>query len=262
MTNLQTISLTEIMAGMSRLMVQDPDIQAMCATIDAALQKTTAFIPNAAIMHNLRHDKIDPNDAVLDGSLLVDLLAWQFHVDFYDPALPFDIRRELTANSLPWHMKKGTPGVVEEIVTAVFEDAVIDEWFEYGGMPYRFRISTEITNFTADVLNNLIIAIFTVKNTRSWIDYIDIVNRSNANWYAAMGVIEESTIYVTLGDQLDTNDRPIIADVYAGVLPDFSGYAYVPAPDALPVNAATGFRIGILPEFIGYVTVEAGELPD
>ena len=258
MRKLQNISLTDIMAGLSPSMVNDPDIQAMCATIDAALHKTVASIPNVAIMHNLRHDNIPDDD---NGSLLIDSLAWQFHVDFYDSTMPFAVRRNLTANSLPWHMKKGTPSVVEEIVTAVFADGVVTEWFEYGGLPYRFNISTEVTNFTDEVMHNLISAIFTVKNTRSWIDYIEVVNRSNVQWYAAFGLISESTIYVSISDPIDTDDRPIIAPVYAGIKPELDGYATVKAPDAVRATASATIYAGIKPEFDGYVTVGAGGLP-
>jgi phage tail P2-like protein len=126
---------------------------------------------------------------------LIDEMAWQFHVDFFDPDVPLsmEVRRELAANSLDWHTRKGTPSVLEEIVKVVFEihDAKILEWFEYGGRPYTFRIETEITNITARRIGHLIAAIFSVKNTRSWLEGIDIRWSADLNLYAGMAVAQE-----------------------------------------------------------------------
>jgi phage tail P2-like protein len=101
---------------------------------------------------------------------LIDLLAWQFHVDFYEPGLPVKIKRELVLKSLDWHYRKGTPSVVEEIVSTVFSRAKIEEWYEYGGRPYRFRIATEEQKPDSDAVRKLIRAVNSVKNTRSFLD--------------------------------------------------------------------------------------------
>jgi phage tail P2-like protein len=101
---------------------------------------------------------------------LIDLLAWQFHVDFYEPWLPVEIKRELVLKSLDWHYRKGTPSVVEEIVSTVFTRAKVEEWYEYGGRPYGFRIATEEQKPDAETLKKLIRAINSVKNTRSFLD--------------------------------------------------------------------------------------------
>jgi phage tail P2-like protein len=254
MVPLQKVKLMDIMAQMSLSMVEDPTIKAMCETIDNALHKTTDFVPNIAIMHNLRHDLIDPDNETLDGSMLIDLLAWQLHVDFYDPTLPFEVRRELTANSIPWHMIKGTPQVVEEIVTAVFSDSTVSEWFQYGGWPYRFRVSAVVSNVTEDVIYNLIAAIFTVKNTRSWLDYIELINRSNADWYFAAGEIKTQTSYITIGEPV--SPRPVIAQAYAGVLPLGQGTLKLHDDGILTARPRAQFYGGVLPMVVAKISLE------
>lgn len=160
MRDLQTISLRELLPPS---IASDPNILAAAEALDAELQAATARIPNVSIIPNVRY---------LTDSALIDLLAWQFHVDFYDAGAPLEVRRALVAKSLDWHFRKGTPAVVEEVVTAALSDAVITEWFEYGGEPYFFRIVTEMPLSSEKDIRQLLDAVYSVKNTRSWLEFI------------------------------------------------------------------------------------------
>ena len=71
---------------------------------------------------------------------IVDALAWQYHVDFYDDAATLEKKRALVKQSIKWHRRKGTPSVVEEVCTAIFKSAKIEENWEYGGEPYHFKV--------------------------------------------------------------------------------------------------------------------------
>ena len=146
-------------------LASDKNVRMVCEAFDEELRRIIADIPGIAVIPNLVLKKITDN-------LLLDLLAWQFHVDFYDPAMPLEIKSELILKSLNWHTRKGTPSVVEEIVSTVFSKAEIQEWFDYGGLPYRFRIGTEEEMPDTAVRNNLIRAINSIKNTRSFLENI------------------------------------------------------------------------------------------
>jgi len=184
MRDLSTVTLREILPPS---ISHDLDVQAQAAAIDAELRKITQYIPNVSILPRIRE---------ITDSAVIDLLAWQFHVDFYDPELPLETRRELVAKSLDWHTRKGTPSVVEEVVTAVFADAVISEWFDYGGRPFYFKISTELTNVGGDAIAMLVAAIFAVKNTRSWLEAIEILRRGQFKIFAGFGVLQQVTVHI------------------------------------------------------------------
>ena len=143
----------------------DKNIKMVAEAFDKALMEIINKIPQVAIIPNLVLDNIV-------NETLIDLLAWQFHVDFYNPNLPIETKRELVLKSLDWHYRKGTPSVVEEIVSTVFSRAEIQEWFDYGGLPYRFRIGTDEEMPDAETRASLIRAINSVKNTRSYLDAI------------------------------------------------------------------------------------------
>ena len=71
---------------------------------------------------------------------LVDELAWQFHVDFYRDNYPIENKRKLVRTAIERHRRKGTPAAVEEIVSTVYQWTQIEEWWEWGGDPYYFRL--------------------------------------------------------------------------------------------------------------------------
>lgn len=102
----------------------------------------------------------------------IDELAVQFHVDFYSSTLPIEKKRELVKNSVAWHMRKGTASVVQEMAAVVFDDAGVEEWFEYGGNPYFFRIMILQSEMSEEGIAQVIRLINAVKNVRSWLEEI------------------------------------------------------------------------------------------
>lgn len=73
-----------------------------------------------------------PNIMDLTDSNLVDILAWQFHVDFYDNTKPFEFRKMLVQKAITWHMRKGTYDLVQEVLDTYWPGgATLLEWFNY-----------------------------------------------------------------------------------------------------------------------------------
>ena len=75
-----------------------------------------------------------PNIMGLTDSNLVDILAWQFHVDFYDPTKDLDFRKQLVQLSIIWHKTKGTVDLVNQVLAMFYPGPpppYITEWFQY-----------------------------------------------------------------------------------------------------------------------------------
>lgn len=114
---------------------------------------------------------------------VVDELTWQYHVDFYENTLSITKKRALIKKALAQHRYKGTPAAVEEVCSAVFKNAVVQEWYEYDGKPYHFKVRVaQETAPTAETIASLTKTINVCKNTRSWLDDITF-------WYQPKGVI-------------------------------------------------------------------------
>ena len=80
----------------------------------------------------------------LPGEIL-DILAYDMHVDWYDETYPVEAKREVIKSSVTVHKKMGTKYAVEKALRAVHPASCIEEWFEYGGNPYCFRIICDTT---------------------------------------------------------------------------------------------------------------------
>ena len=76
----------------------------------------------------------------------LDILAYDLHVDWYDYDYPIETKRKLIKNSVKIHQKLGTKYAVQTVLEDVYKTAKVEEWFEYGGAPYTFRIKVDIGN--------------------------------------------------------------------------------------------------------------------
>lgn len=126
------------------------------------------------------------------------MLAWQWHVDFYDYNLSLIEKRSLVKKSLNTHRIKGTPAAVEEVVTAAFKSAKVVENWEYGGQPYHFKVEMVREGMPSrNELESLSRSINAVKNVRSWIDEIsfrrDLVEQ--IYFAGAVSIFRQISIY-------------------------------------------------------------------
>ena len=156
--DLQSVSLLDILPPN---LLADKQIHAAARALDDELQKITVATRNALLLPRL--DELSEE--------VIDLLAWQWHVDFYEPSMSIETKRQLVRESIAWHRIKGTKAAVEKMTQTVFKGGVITEWFEYGGEPYHFRIDVlNAPNMTEENRGRLLAVVNASKNTRSWLD--------------------------------------------------------------------------------------------
>ena len=146
-------------------LINDPVIRALLEATDPELQKVKEQIVNAIIYPRI--------DEIEDESLL-DLLAWQFHVEGYDLAKTVEEKRNLVKNAIELHRYKGTKYAIKKVLTALSLDGNITEWFEYGGKPYHFKVEISSSNkrITPELRDKLLQLINEYKNERSWLEEI------------------------------------------------------------------------------------------
>jgi len=182
MTDIYTINLLDILPASIR---EDPQVQAMAAAITPELQAVSANIAQCILIPRVIKLQ-DPDYPLEFPDEVLDVLAWGIHVDFYEPDLAIEQKRELIRNSGAWHRRKGTKWAVEQVVSIVFPTAVVTEWFEYGGEPFHFRLETDQT-LAGDVdLDRLVRMINATKNTRSHLENVTIKRTiANEQFYGA-----------------------------------------------------------------------------
>ncbi|MBR0075536.1 MAG: phage tail protein I [Synergistaceae bacterium] len=79
---------------------------------------------------------------------VLDLLAWQWHVDFYELAKNIDAKRDMVLKSISWHRKKGTRKAIIEALEMLGVEAKFIAWYEEEenkNNPYTFAIEAKLT---------------------------------------------------------------------------------------------------------------------
>ena len=121
-------------------LTHDPAMMARAAADAEALAARLAEIDRVGIISNI--------DA-LDEPVL-DILARDFKVDWYDPEYSLEEKRRTVKSSWRVHKTLGTKAAVETAISAIYPHTKVLEWWEYGGEPYHFRLDINITNDNID----------------------------------------------------------------------------------------------------------------
>ncbi len=143
---------------------RDPKMKALAAAVTEQMLSASREIDNVLI-----YSRIDelPEE-------LIDILAFDMHVDWYDYTYPLSVKRDILKNSVKVHKKMGTKYAVETALRAVYENVSLSEWFEYGGKPYFFKIDIDISNIglPESAYADILYKIQFYKNLRSHCDAI------------------------------------------------------------------------------------------
>lgn len=169
----------------------DETVRQAAAAVDAAIMATDEGIINVLLMSRI---------PVLPEAV-VDALAWQFHVDTYDEEMDIDQKRQLVENAIRDHKYKGTPWAVKSVVKVILGYAEVEEWWQYDGSPYHFRVNGSAGPVVYGAqLEKLVDAINEAKNVRSWLDGISFERKKPVSKYLAMPVIMHKEIHIGMPD--------------------------------------------------------------
>lgn len=132
---------------------------------------------------------------------VVNSLAWQLHVDTYSEDMDISQKRELVKNAIKDHKYKGTSWAVKSVVEVLLNYAKVEEWFEYKGSPYHFRVNgSDGPIVNGESLQSLVTAINEAKNVRSKLDGISFERKKPVSKYLAMPVIMHKEIHIGMPD--------------------------------------------------------------
>lgn len=127
------------------------------------------------------------------------LLAWAWSVDEWDPAWPEAVQRAVIKAAPDVHRHKGTAWAVQTAIQATGYAASLDEWFEYGGSPYRFRLTVTlgpVEPWTGEAGEMLARLALRTKNTRSRLELIRLVRGSQAELFIGGAIFVRSNARV------------------------------------------------------------------
>ena len=138
----ETIYDADFAKYLPQALQKDPKMRALAHATADKLLEASGLIDNVLI-----YSRIDelPEE-------LVDILAYDMHVDWYDYTYPLEAKRDLVKNSVKVHKKMGTKYAIETALGSLFPESEVEEWFQYEGEPGHFHIVLDVTEqkITAD----------------------------------------------------------------------------------------------------------------
>lgn len=156
---------------------------------------------------------------------MIDYLACEYRTPYYDEALDLKTKRNLVKSTMLTYQKIGTTNIIKEYLNTLNEETDVAEWYDYDGQPYNFKIFLNISeNREVDekLLTDIKNKIEKIKNVRSSLEAIEILNSSNYN--------KKLSCSIAAGVQIETNiGTAMIND-------DFGGTTFIALDDCILVD--------------------------
>lgn len=166
MIDLTNFNLTDILPGALKASKEDKAMAAACTAILARVFEEMGIL-----------------DPFVIPEVLLDMVAIEEHVDFYDPTLSVEQKRSLIDNAFFFHQRKATPAAVEQLIQIVFGDGEVVEWFEYDAQPGYFKVVTSNPAVTNELAEQFARALRSVKRLSAWLDKVEISQVETMNLY-------------------------------------------------------------------------------
>lgn len=211
MINLLDVKLSDLLPSS----FDTVEIKALNNVVTFSLYLLQKYIENANFTVNI--DNVSEK--------IIDYLACEYRTPYYDEALDLKTKRELVKSTMITYQKIGTTNIIKEYLNTLNEETDVAEWYDYDGQPYNFKIFLNISeNREVDekLLNDIKNKIEKIKNVRSSLEAIEILNSSNYD--------KKLSCSIAAGVQIETNiGTAIIND-------DFSGTTFIALDDCILVD--------------------------
>lgn len=158
----------------------DKRLMAMARIVAEELEKRNREVEFASVYTNIDH---------LPERVL-DMLAKDFKVDWWDMEYSIEEKRQTLKDAWRVHRMMGTKAAVETAISAIYPKTKVEEWFEYGGEPYWFRLLIDATheNVAPEKHRKVLDRVDYYKNVRSHLDEVKYVAIPDGECVAYVGV--------------------------------------------------------------------------
>ena len=155
-----TVNFADYLPGALK---QDPKIRAIAEAVTKEALTVSGEIENVLI-----YSRIDELPEAL-----IDILAYDMHVDWYDYSFPLKVKRDILKGSVKVHKKMGTKYAVEKALGALYPQSEVEEWYQYEGEPHHFHIVCDVTeNRVTASFQEIINAVMMYKRLSSHLDEV------------------------------------------------------------------------------------------
>lgn len=112
---------------------------------------------------------------------VLDQLAIEYDIKIYNQNADLQRKQSLIKNALISYMNAGTAKNLENTIANIYASAQVQEWFDYDGEPYHFKITaTGVNTKNENTIKEFLGVIESTKNVRSILDTVQIHYPLNA----------------------------------------------------------------------------------
>lgn len=107
-----------------------------------------------------------------------DFMAHELNVDFYEQSWSITQKRNALLKAFYFKIYKGIANVISDYIANVYDSAQVQEWFEYNGLQYHFKIIIKNINVAVDqiLIDSFYKIIKKLKPITRKCDAIEIIN--------------------------------------------------------------------------------------
>lgn len=140
------------------------NLRTLAIEFEKNIKEIISEVSKLAIYKNLEQQ----SDEVLSE------LAYQYTIDNWKETLTKEIKIKLIKNAYWAHAKKGTKAAITENLKKLNYPLEVQEWYEYNGEPFTFKITTNNLNTNTNWIDELVYILEKYKNCRSILDTVEI----------------------------------------------------------------------------------------
>lgn len=164
---------------------RDVDLLPANATdFEIALSEATARIDAlpAPADRQKRSATVDPK--------FLSALAWEYSVNEWGSLWPDAKKRAVVEQSLAVHRVMGTAGALKRAIYALGYAGTVQEWFQYDGDPYKFRVRVDLNveSLSVPEMREITRVALDAKNVRSFFEGFTFVREVPGEIIACAGI--------------------------------------------------------------------------
>lgn len=124
----------QITDGLPRILREQPWVKALSLAAAELHRKTMAYIDRSQIYMDI--DTVDED--------VLDVMAVNWKIEWYDTEYDIEQKRRIVKTALNIRRTMGTVAAVKAQADAIYPGSTLEEWFEYGSSPGKFRLRVNI----------------------------------------------------------------------------------------------------------------------
>ena len=183
------LSDLEFIKLLPEFMRKDDAVRGLAAGIDSIIPQLAAEVEKLSTWDCI--DKL--SEAELDD------LAWELNILWYDTGATIDVKRNIVRDSDAVYKRLGTKWAVENVINTYFGDGYIEEWFQYGGDPGRFRVYSSNPTLNESKFAEFLNLLNKVKRASSQLDGVFITLSGQMNLHAGVALHEYAAEQYNIG---------------------------------------------------------------